>query len=555
MTDKPVLEKEELRRLDDFLDSYIQSLPFDGMAKADAVVSLLTLHELNLFHALPQDLQLSGHPNHAVSRAQAVLQDSLQFALNWIFQYCTDRDSETEITDPRVLWNQMDLIYSNARKYASIWGIMTGLHKGKFVGRKVSDVEYAISYPDSQLHRCYITDVMLYEFACLSDLGLPSATNLMAAVPEDDVASHISANVEGAQIQFVFCEKAFARLKEAARLFLADTWRLDPGLSFGTYGVSDFQEFWAVIQATAWLQKVIWIPLIAEYRRPQLFTKLVRRQTRAEWIREITANSNLDPSVVSDILHDLTYRGTDDVRQDAGSQPFIQLHRDWIALSNTHAVFLDCERAFWFLLSKRDPVSFGTVTSKKEGAWLKQLVPYLESIGFKVYGPLNYEKGDLDLIVLDEKERFGIVCELKWPMSPDGLAQEFRVRTELLDGRSQIERALRWIRNSLPELASRLKVDESYLLNFELKPLVISKTIALSEASNDVPVVSEALVREYLSKTSSLRVMWSELIKKDYLANEGIHYRITDASVTFAGITFNCEGTAFEPIAKWSLSV
>lgn len=535
--------KISLKELDELIDAQIPSNLLTTIGLDLAVQNVLTINDIHGVVELPRYLQLQNESDLAIRVAQLELQDAHKFCLDWIYKYCR-RNLKRQSTAS--CYKDLVEVYEFAREYKDAWTIMPALFKELLKVTEMSEGEFKVEYSSDRELQHRITDTTLTDKVYLTTEGETVVKDLVVSSEQRKIQHLMHSTFEKGQIDTVFPRNEFEKLVQRYLDSMAEVAELDESWSLGSYSIAEIKKIWAVVKARALLQLRISLPLFLVARQQSALDKIVLKQSRDEWVRELSQYSGLSAQRTRRIFADLTYRGIKDHWASPWCCPFFQISNNIVLLNNSYAYNSDPEDDAWFALAKRDNNLHGELSSKKEAFWIEALKKWLCPLNFQIVGPLNYvhggKQGDMDLLILSKAERFGLVCELKWLTRPQGIAKEFEYRKMLEKGREQAQRAKLWVETCPKVLEDRSGISAPELVEFEYAPLVLSKTLLDSSEShvNDVPVANEFLLRTILDSPInwSLRRAWKILKDRSYLLKEGVHFRRVEWTTRIGNIRF-----------------
>lgn len=172
-------------------------------------------------------------------------------------------------------------------------------------------------------------------------------------------------------------------------------------------------------------------PLIAAPARP--LTELIRD----------LAPSGLEPSVIRSVVDFLTFDPDRD--EDPCLTPIIRTPQGLVPMSSLIAPSSP-ERNI-LAKSRSDPGLFGQIGQQvgrigpaTVGEALKRIPRVAVATEVKVRGSDGQSLGDLDVVAVDESDKFVAVFEVKWQLEPDGAKEIDKVEAQAEEGQAQIRR-------------------------------------------------------------------------------------------------------------------
>jgi hypothetical protein len=229
------------------------------------------------------------------------------------------------------------------------------------------------------------------------------------------------------RIKYAIPPATYERQAEIQRRVLSPLWELDSSWDFGGYTVAQFREFWIALGTVCWIHH--WVVHSCSIEELALNSTVVVRH-RERWEKELSKWSGLSQELLSHIIDDLIYDPSlhgPGKQGDVTYQPFIPLGSGLLALSNSLVMPSNAERNLWTLLSIKRRDLHSRLQTQKEELQLSELSSKLKSVGLRTFGRLHFtyegQSSDLDLLVPDDREHFGLGCQLKWRTNPDSIKE------------------------------------------------------------------------------------------------------------------------------------
>jgi hypothetical protein len=162
----------------------------------------------------------------------------------------------------------------------------------------------------------------------------------------------------------------------------------------------------------------------------------------------------------------------------------------------------------------------------------------------------------LDVLLLDHKARFGLVCQLKWLTMPGRVAGALYNDKEIEKGIGQARLAIEWIASLPPQISRHTGLSGDELRHYEFRPIVLCKNTLPSgvRPASGVPVINERLFDWVLGDPHrrDLKTLWQVGEKLLYLPRPGKHFDSITGSVEFGGIRFIGEGLGYALREAWN---
>jgi hypothetical protein len=245
-----------------------------------------------------------------------------------------------------------------------------------------------------------------------------------------------------------------------------------------------------------------------------------------ELIARLTRYSRVERAKVVVILDLLTF-GNHNVREpDIATQPLVDLTNGFYALAPFVWLHSSAERNLCVLLNhipeQRD--LYARLTDEKEHTTRREIEAYLAPLGYS-FANGNVGSTDVDLAVIDHREKCCLCLELKWFIEP-AEAREIRERTMELNKGIQQAKVLKTLfgRADKRLVEDLLKISTDY----EFVAAVASQNwIGLDNAQDEeVAVIKVWHIIRQIAETGSLRQAMQWLDNRDYLPREGSDYSV-----------------------------
>jgi hypothetical protein len=267
-------------------------------------------------------------------------------------------------------------------------------------------------------------------------------------------------------------------------------------------------------------------------------------------------------TILADLVYDPNLYGEGKKQPHITFHPIFEFGGNTLAVSNWLFHVSHIERNVWDLVSIKRPQLHSRLRNLKETSWIEELQQKTQQIGLKLYPSIKFEfggqKSDLDLLIIDRKTRFALVCELKWLLQPGRISGVLNNDNEIRKGIKQAQFALDWMRSLPSQLVQRTGFSPDELSEFEFRPLVLCKNTLASGFLRQpgVPVINERLFDWVLGDPhkKDLKALWNVGEELSYLPKEGKHFDTIDASTEFGGIKFNLHRLAWAPKKPWTPS-
>lgn len=551
------LTKEDLQKLDGLIDQSVGSEALLSLPRDVALMSLLRFFEdyCRLF-AL-------GRANFADGASLLKLgQDGMHFAVNWIHTYCDDPSRNDKLELDFEAYGAAAHLHEAAIRYSTIWDLMAQLYRGAAIGDRVKNDQIVLSYenPDAELfdtcsHFLASPDAPDFQENLEGVLARLNPAELLQSI---DIHRHHSG-----RIKYSVPDKVFADIAEAQRSVLVSRWELGEDWNLGGYTLSEFREFWIALLAICWIHNAV---CFFSGLKGGALESVVKAMSWHGWQSEISRRSGLKKESVAAILNDLIYDphlyGSGNKQPDVTYQPFFRLRGEFLALSNQLVMLSNAERNLWDLISITRPEIHSRLRNEKEALWLKELCPKLEAYGLRPFGPikLEYENkpSDLDLLVIDDANRFGLGLQLKWLNHPDRIRDVKYVDAELVKGLDQAEFARKWLNSKPTRLNQLIGLSANEVNKFEFQTAVFSRNTLGSTTTirEGFPILTERLLDWILGEPHHLNIktLWRVCDDRLYMPKRGDHFVDHDVPAEFGGIKLIGKKMGLRKLRSWDPS-
>lgn len=548
------LKKEDLQALDEEIDHSIGSEAILSLPRDIALMNLLRVFEdyCRLFAQRRAEFR-------DVAPMLKQGQDGMQFAVDWVYRYCPPPTAKDELYVATDSYLAAGRLHEAAMRYSSVWDLMAQMHRGTAIGERRADGSIRLQYVDA--------DAEVFE-TCSHFVASPDTPNFeegLSEVVEKLEPTRLLQSIrirrhDKGRIKYSVPDEVFQEIAEVEREVLASRWELGEDWDLGGYTLSEFRQFWIALLTLCWIHNSV---CLFSGVKGGALASVVRMMSRHGWESEIVRRSSLEEPIVTAILDDLIY---DPHLYEAGnkqaevtSQPFFCLRAELLALSNQLVMLSNAERNLWDLISIKHPEIHSRLRNQKEGLWLRELAPKLKAYGLRPFGPMNIvydgNKSDLDLLILDDKRRFGLGLQLKWLNHPDRIRDVKYADKELGRGLDQAELALKWLNSRPTKLRELTGLSSQDLEGYEFRSVVLSKNTlgSTSTQRNGIPVITERILHWILGQPhhSGLRALWHVGEEKRYMPIRGTHFTDHDSVAEFGGVRFIGKKMSMRKRREW----
>lgn len=555
------LSKTELIELDRTIDSAVAAQPLLSQPRDQALMHLLRYFEDYVRLYSLKSLEESGREAYHTILKNG--QDGMHFAVHWIFHHCPFPTHSSEYKTRDNLYRQARDLHEAAMNYSMVWDLMAMLRRGRATAERETSGTIRIRYANKLAPDVEVADRLISapdspeakrERSLLDSASAPS-------VFLKDVAIR---SIRAGKVKYDVPTSIFDQIADCQRQMQSHLWELNENWNLDGYTISQFRNFWVTLVTLCWVHH--WVYFSSGIAGGALDDVIMIAQ-RDRWINCLAEHSRLDADIVAYILEDLIYDANlykaGQGQPDVTYQPFFRLGADLLALSNWLVLLSNAERNIWSLVSIKRPGIHAKLRNLKEGLWLQELKPRLESYKLRTQGPLQFQyrgqNSDLDLLILDPAAKFGLGCQLKWLTNPDRIRDVQYTEDELQNGLTQAELSLEWL-NSLPnKLQTVTGLSKDELKQYKFRAAVISKnTIGSGWAYKpEIPIINRRLLHWILGEPHRrhLQTLWQMGEERRYLPKRGRHFNDEDIKVKFGGISFLGEEMGAKLLNPWTPAI
>jgi hypothetical protein len=547
-----VITRKELAQLDQQIDSSIAALKILSQPRDVALIHLLRYFEdyVRLYAS-----KYIGSLSHQVALKNG--QSGMHFAVQWIFKHCPPPLGGPTYKTGDQVYRQAHDLHEKAMDYSMVWDLMTMVWRRRATAEREADGTIRIQYANQLATDSEVAD----RFMGTSDDPSIGAGSLHPSIgPENFLQEIQTIKAGGGNTKYTVPASVFDKVALAFRNHAYQLSELDESWNLGGYTISQFRELWIGLLTLCWIH--FWACLSSDKKGGDLDNTIII-SSREEWVKRLGKNCGMADATVNTILGDLVYDiglyKSNSKQPDVTYQPFFPLHSDLLALSNWLVLLSSYERNIWDLVSIERPEIHSILRNEKEQVWLSELKPLLNSYGFSTHGPIKFtldgQTSDLDLLIIDERDKFGLCCQLKWLTAPDRIRDVEYTERELGVGLAQAQLSQKWVTSSLTELSKRIAVSHDGLQQLEFRSLVLSKNTIGSgwKYLSGTPIVNERLLKWVLGEPhhKSLRSLWQVGEERRYLPKRKKHFQDEDVRVSFANINFLGKDMGARIIGSW----
>ncbi len=472
------LTKTELSEIDRAIDATVPSQPLLSRSRDVALI-----HALRYFDAYTTTCESIPEPGQREIASWNSL-SALAHSVRWIFRFCGHNVGRANLRIDADVYQEANDLHTLAQHYAKIWVIMSHLFRGTLVGSSDEPGVIRVSYSSQFVKHMDIAEQLL---AAPHDpeehLGEGVETPELVAKMTEGVKILASG---GHTLRYFAPNAIFDELSERIDRLTASRWELEPSWDLGEYTVSDLRKFWTALNALCTIHLHVCCRLLPEDKGIE---SLIKFMNRRDWEQELSRRANVTARSVSAMLSDLIYQPVlQDRRAHISFQPFISFGREILGVSIWLVYMANIERNVWELVSIKRPELHSRLRNLKEDVWIEDLQERCHGLGLNVYPRIKFEfnghRGDVDVLVLDQRAAFGLVCELKWLTIPGWIGQADNNDKEIARGIKQAEFACGWVKSNQPQLTQHTGLSQGELSRYEFRPIVMCKVYGLIAPSD-----------------------------------------------------------------------
>ncbi|MFN0141203.1 MAG: hypothetical protein ACKVQW_14080 [Pyrinomonadaceae bacterium] len=547
---RTALTTAELKILDGLIDDRIQSFEMLRVRRRTALKLVL--------HAFDVLIQNLGTESHLAQRGLNYrgAYNGLNHAVRWIFEYCPE---ESSFVPENSDLSALELL-TNASDYDKLFVQMSLARRGRNQIEHLDGQNYLIRPSNDENVRLEASRHLL---AVVQHPETPEDTHALSSDDAERLKNSIKIKgVAQGQLRYEISDEDFQSAREIMDARKLHQWTMDPEWDLGGYTFEELRIFWNALKTQRAIDDLALqkLPRVHDRNRYNL-----RAATESQWVERVTKHSGLPQATVRSLFGDHIYNPAlhrlGKKRGHVMFQPFFDIGGGLIIRSNALVMISAVEKCAWLLCELLRKDHHDRLKNKKESYWIgNDFRPY-ESDTRKLFPHLKFKEGDrsgdIDLLMVDLDDAFGLVCQLKWTTSSDNVAGVESDDKQFGVGVEQAERSVAWARDNRKELARRIQIDEAVLAVMELQPLVIGKDMLPSGTFGEraVPVINEALLTWILDAPHkrSLRDLWTVSVNRGYLPEEGVHFkRHTPEPMTWGQLTFTFEDVGYLPLQRWN---
>lgn len=489
-------------------------------------------------------------------------------SIDWAYEYCSRFDSFDFRFDDKNL-DKLKSIFFLSQKYDIVSDFFFYIRKG-ILKATYNDADKTILLNQSN-QRIQLFKVINYYIATHHVEKMVDSNALNDKYDEliDRAISIVKKIKMKGNSEFFYLDYNISEMIDIYKIVIESNERLmhdfDEEWNIGEYKIKDFRLVFASIITIAIVHNIflfsIYIQTKETINKNKLFQNLVPFYNKKKWINIINKFTNLSLETVGSIINDLTF---DPLNQKNKNKIGVTLYCFYpisdsiLALSNSIARNSYEERNIWLMLERKNRLVHSSLSNKKEEYWRKNIVSRLLKLGIWSHDKaINIGFTDIDLLIIDFQNSFGLSIELKWlTASNRAIDYSSSIDVELKKGQKQARQCEEWLIENKKELSKKIEVDYQKIKSIIFKSVVLSKNSIGSQEVNDdgdVPVISEDLFWWILESPTGKSIfdLYDKAKNKSFYPEIDKHFFIQDQQVDYAGYKF-LQKDAYIPNNKWN---
>ena len=252
---------------------------------------------------------------------------------------------------------------------------------------------------------------------------------------------------------------------------------------------------------------------------------------KSELLARVSRYTGINAEKISKIFEYLTF-GSSGVRNpDIAIQPLVDLKNGEYAISSFVWLNVNCERNLCVLLNqiKEEKKIYSKLVNTKEVKLRDEIIEELMHLGYDFkFGEL--EDTNLDLAIIDRKNKKCLAVELKWFIEPAEIREVIQRSIEIKKGISQAK-IISNLYTSKDDhfITTLLKIQPDY----DFLAIVASFNFIgnLSSQDSNIPVVKSGHLVSKLKSCKNLAEVMSWLRHREYLPKRDIDYTIQETPI------------------------
>lgn len=358
------------------------------------------------------------------------------------------------------------------------------------------------------------------------ETGEPSNLNKVAGSVRNQTI------IKGNSFKLNFNPKLVKELKDhlqeehGLRFTLPEHWE------FQFFSISEFKEVFTTIQSMSygWFMArhfacVGGVPALG-------FKDALWTPGRTELVSRLKRYTGIAQAKIDRIVEYLTFGQAGVRNPDIAIQPIVDLKNGELAISTFVFLNVNCERNLCVLLNQinKERGIYSGLVKDKEIRLREKIVDRLAETVYEIkYG--NLDDTDVDLAIVDRKNKKCITVELKWFIEPAEIREVIQRSEEVKKGVKQAKKITEaWDANDNRLVTDILGIDNS----FDFLAVVAPVTSIGNPSSQDVsiPVIKTWHLINEILKVGDLGKVMEWLRNREYLPRSGADFKIEQIKIT-----------------------
>lgn len=255
--------------------------------------------------------------------------------------------------------------------------------------------------------------------------------------------------------------------------------------------------------------------------------------SQSELANRLSRYTSIERNKIEKIIEYLTFGSAEILHPDIAIQPIVDLGSKILALSPLIFLNSNSERNFCVLLNKipKERDNYTKLTNGKEELLRNEIIIKIKNLGYRTESG-KLKDTDVDLAIIDDKEKLCLILELKWFIEPSEIREILDRSKELKKGIDQAKNIeSKFLDNDKQLIKNVLKIDRDY----ELVCAVGSRNWIGNHCAQCqfIPIIKIKHFVHELKERKCLRSTVTWLKNRDYLPTEDVDFYIVDIPINF----------------------
>jgi hypothetical protein len=351
-----------------------------------------------------------------------------------------------------------------------------------------------------------------------------------------------SVKVSGNKFSYNINPKLVSKVLEFFEEEIEHRFTLPESWKFSSFSLGEFKSVYSSILAMSHIHRTARIFAIRKGCQDFGYCGGVNIIKFDDLARMIARYSDLSNSSVTSVLNYLIYGSQGIKKPDPALQPLIKINDNEVLIAPNIWIGINAERNLTVLLN-RIPSERGIyldLVNSKEDLMRKKILHAVAHMKIRTeYGNLfiNDDSPDVDLALIDDKNKILYLIELKWFIEPAEVRECVEKSEELDKGITQLKKLESHFTSSTDQQLKRLKIDRNYICKLLL---VSANWIGFSNVQDEkIPIINEHHILEKLKKSDNLDVVSKWLESRNYLPKQKQDFVIEQDQVDFGKYSIN----------------